>query len=212
MTPSGIVSTDYRIEPVVYSGALVDGVSSVVVPTSISKSGTTYTVTATKTLTYYSTDYVLEHPSVASEATITDPALVAAYYIAFKAAPANYLIYDTKEKQAERKTGDDSVFGFSNLRCVSEYSRTDGYAKSVPWKDNPNKSGQAPLYHELDVKLPGQYYSINSRGAGRVVAWDYGFECYGNYATATYTDDHYATFHEYLNYGSFGTAFVGEES
>ena len=209
MTPSGIVSTDYRIEPVVYSGTLVDGVSSVVVPTSISKEGTTYTVTATKTLTYYSTDYVLEHPSVASEATITDPALVAAYYIAFKAAPANYR---TKTEWQNASSSDIEVFGSSNIRCVSEYSWTDGYAQSVPWRDNPTKSGQAPLYHELDVKLPGQYYSITSRGKGRVVAWDYGFECYGNYATATFTDDHYATFYEYLNYGSFGTGFVGQES
>ena len=208
MTPSGIVSTDYRIEPVVYSGALVDGVSSVVVPTSISKVGTTYTVTATKTLTYYSTAYVLANPSVASKATLTDPADVAAYYIAFKAAPANYR---TKTEWTDFPS-DIEVFGASNIRCVSTYSRTDGYAQSVPWRANPYSYPDKPRYHELDVKLPGQYYSINSRGAGRVVAWEYGFTCYGNYATATYTDDHYATFHEYLNYGSFGTAFVGEES
>ena len=59
-------------------------------------------------------------------------------------------------------------------------------------------------------------YSSNSRGVGRVVGWQYGFDDakgatnYDDAPVCVYTDDHYATFLEYLNAGSFGVRFNAE--
>ena len=95
---------------------------------------------------------------------------------------------------------------------MSTYSRTDGYALSVPYQSG---SEGTPLYHELDVALDSTY-SDNRRGVGRVVVWEYGFDAsrgaigYDSAPVAVYTDDHYATFQEYLNTGVYGTRFNSE--
>lgn len=100
-----------------------------------------------------------------------------------------------------------SLFG-NDARCVSTYERTDGYATAIPYQIGG--SGK-PLYHELDVALETSY-SSNNRGVGRVVCWQYGFDAsgYDSNPVAVYTDDHYATFQEYLNTGVYGTRFNAE--
>ena len=194
---------NFRINPVVYQGTPVHG-SSVEVPTQVVAVGDSYQVVATKTYTHYTFDYIENNAHLAAAAAYTDPADIAAYYTAFKTWPANYVV---------RGDYDDSyrIFG-DKARCVSTYSRTDGYALSVPYQSG---SEGTPLYHELDVALDSTY-SDNRRGVGRVVVWEYGFDAsrgaigYDSAPVAVYTDDHYATFQEYLNTGVYGTRFNSE--
>ena len=193
----------YRINPIVSNGSLYEG-KSVTVPTAISQSGSYYTVTSTKTYTYYSFNYIQNNPSLADAASYTDPLDVAAFYTTFGTHPANYVLKGSYSSAY-------SVFG-NDARCYSEYSRTDGYATAVPYQ--AGTSGY-PLYHELDIALD-ESYSSNSRGVGRVVGWKYGFDDakgatnYDDAPVCVYTDDHYATFLEYLNAGSFGVRFNAE--
>ena len=95
-----------------------------------------------------------------------------------------------------------------NTRCVSNYSRTDGYARSVPYQTGSNGK---PLYYECDIALSSSYSSSN-RGTGRLVVWVYGFNetNYDDSIVAVYTDDHYASFSEYLNNGTWGDYFNAE--
>lgn len=136
--------------------------------------------------------------------TVTLPADVANYFIAFGTYPANYVA-----KNQYRTAY--SIFG-DQTRCVSSYSRTDGYATAVPYQ--PDSYG-SPLYYECDIALDDTY-SSSSRGVGRLVVWFYGFSpdkgavSYNDSPVAVYTDDHYATFREYLNCGVFGPNFDAE--
>lgn len=195
---------DYRIDPVVFSGTPVAGMSQVSVPTGITQVGNTYIATGHKTYTYYTYEYIQEHSEKASIAALTDPVDVVNYFIAFGEAPVNYLTYDTTNDKPVRKPSDETLFGFNNLRCISTYYGKSGYASKVPSR------GYNPTYYELDVKVPGKSYSITNRQAGRVVVWANGFTCYDNYPAAVLTHDHYATFHEYLNWGRFGQGFSAE--
>lgn len=197
----------YRIAPTVYSGALIDGVSSVSVPVAFDVNTSTVTY---KTYKYYSYEYVYNHPEVKSDATMTDPVDVANYFQAFGCAPANYGSKSTISSFRDGKTTPtkdevDSLFG-SNARLVSKYTRTDGYATSVPYH------GTTPVYYELDISDGS--YSTSNRGSSRVVAWATGFAelDYGNgsQCVCTYTDDHYATFAEYNNLGGFMPRFNAE--
>lgn len=196
-------TNEYRIAPTTYSGTLEDGVSYVDVPTSINTS--TGAILSTKRYTYYSYDYVEEHQEYISEATIIDPVDVCNYFEAFGVCPANYggsfgsingISIATKEQV-------NSLFG-SDARCISKYSKTTGYATSVPYY------GSKPTYYELDIDTNGQY-STSSRQVGRIVAWATGFtgSDYGNgsQCVCVYTDDHYATFKEYNNFGGFLSRF-----
>ena len=188
---------DYRIAPTTYVGDLVDGESSVSVPTSIKVSGNSYTVLATKTYTYYSFNYVRNNSEYVEDATMLSKVDVANYYLAFHTLPANYATSSNKSTVR-------AIFG-EDTRMASYYDRDDGYATAVPFNGNP------PSYYELDIGLDGADYSVSgSRGTGRIVVWEQGFSCYGNDMVAIYTDDHYATFQEYLNYGSFGDRFNAE--
>ena len=145
-----------------------------------------------------------------SDATMTDPVDVANYFQAFGCAPANYGSKSTISSFRDGKTTPtkdevDSLFG-SNARLVSKYTRTDGYATSVPYY------GTTPVYYELDISDGS--YSTSNRGSSRVVAWATGFAelDYGNgsQCVCTYTDDHYATFAEYNNLGGFMPRFNAE--
>ena len=190
---------DYRLNPIVFgSSTLVSGVSKVIVPTEINRNSDSYEITKTKELTYYSYNDVVSNPALADEAALTEPEDVAAYFIAFKTYPANYV---AKKSYSSAYT----YFG-SNTRCVSSYSRTDGYATSVPYNYGSNF-----IYYECDIDLDGTYNKSN-RGVGRVVVWFNGFDAdgYDESPVAVYTDDHYATFQEYFNYGSFGERFDAE--
>ncbi|MFA7192757.1 MAG: hypothetical protein WC131_01395, partial [Bacilli bacterium] len=101
------------------------------------------------------------------------------------------------------------IFG-DNTRCVSWYERTDGYATAIPYK----AYGSKPSYYEFDIATSSSY-SSNNRGVGRVVAWEYGFDPlkgatgYDSSPVSIYTDDHYFTFQEYMNDGTFGQRFNG---
>lgn len=191
----------YRIEPTVYTGTKVAGSTQVTVPVEINydEVNETYTVVSSKTYTYYTFDYVESNPSYADDAAMITPTDVSNYYIIFGEFPANYGYSSKRAKLAE-------VFG-SNARLVSQYSRTDGYATAVPWRNQPGKD--TPLYYEFDIDVDSTY-TTSSRGVGRVVAWTYGFTCYDEYTTCVYTDDHYATFQEFNNFGGFGPRFNSE--
>ena len=160
----------------------------------------TYTVNEYKTYTYASYSYAISQSNPDLYA-YTDPVDVANYYMLFHTWPVNYV--DKKKVNSAK-----DYFTSSNVRCVSEYSRTNGYATAVPYYYN---SGF--VYYELDLDLYGTY-STSSRGVGRLVVWKLGFDAtnYDSNPVIVYTDDHYATFKEYLNYGQFGTRFNAETS
>jgi len=202
---------EYRIAPTTYSGTLVDGVSYVDVPTSFDTS--TCTVLSKKRYTYYSYQYVYEHPEYVSNATITSPVDVCNYFEAFGCAPANYGTKSSFDPLRDGKTIPsvdevNDLFG-DDARCISKYTKTTGYATSVPYY------GSKPTYYELDIDTNGQYRT-SSRQAGRIVAWYTGFTGsdygYGSQIVCTYTDDHYSTFKEYNNFGSFLSRFKAEHS
>ena len=203
-------TNEYRIAPNTYNGTLIDGVSYVDVPTSFDT--TTSTVLSTKRYTYYSYEYVYEHPEVVSNATMTSPVDVCNYFQAFGCAPANFGAKGTVNPLKDGKSIPsvsevDELFG-SDARTISKYSKTTGYATSVPYY------GSAPTYYELDIDTNGQYRT-SSRQVGRIVAWATGFKGsdygYGSQIVCTYTDDHYATFKEYNNYGGFLSRFNAEK-
>lgn len=163
----------------------------------------TYTVESSKSYTYYSYNYAIKHPGMINTMALTDPIDVANYYTLFHDFPVNYGykgdVYDLK----------DHFNNYSGIRQVSHYSRTDGYALSVPFSRNSNNKVD---YYELDFDVDGTY-STGRRGVGRLVVWEYGFDKkdYTHIPVIVYTDDHYATFKEYLNYGQFGTRFNAEK-
>lgn len=179
---------EYRINPIKFSGELQSGVSFVDVPTSISvnKNSSTYIVNETKRLTYYDYDYVTSNNLEPSEVSIIDPLEVALYYAAFNKAPVNY---------NESGSSNHSYFGDYARRISSEYYRTDGYVNAL--------SGITPTdgYIELDIGINGNY-AIRSRGVGRIVVFYSGSSSsgYDNSPLLVYTDDHYATFREFLGY------------
>ncbi len=207
LTLSPFVTTKSRINPITYSSSLISGTSSVSVPIEINEHTSTYSVVTTKTYTYYSAQDVLDGTYTVEVAALTDPVDVANYYIAFKEFPANYFLKGSIPSEAY------TVFG-EYLRQVSEYNRTDGYAQAVPYRDADPDDGINPYYYEFDIALPGLPYSTSNRGVGRVVIWQDGFDCSGyDYSpVAVYTDDHYATFQEFLNQGSYGERFNAEKS
>ena len=196
---------DARINPLTSSGDLYDG-KSFTVPTSILQSGSNYTVNATKTYTYYSYSYFASYPSLVEEAAYISPSDVAAFYTIFGTYPSNFVARSNYYSAY-------SIFG-DKTRCVSSYSRTDGYATTVPYQADIDGY---PLYFECDIALTPDY-SPNNRGVGRLVCWTYGFDQekgavnYDSSPVCVYTDDHYATFAEYLNHGSFGRRFNAEMS
>lgn len=212
----------YRLNPVVYSGELVSGKSYVEMPIEVEVDGSSYKVTKYKKYTYYSVDDVASNTSLASKATYIDPIDVANYFIAFNTWPCNFYpktgiskpssissIYEQKE-----------IFG-DDTRYVSMYSRTDGYAQYVPYATD--FSGKVK-YYELDIDLDGNYLP-NSRDVGRVVVWAYGYSStnkagslnncgidYDSSPVAVFTDDHYLTFQEYYNNGTFSHRYNCEVS
>lgn len=199
----------YRINPTVSKFNPNEG-DTVTVPVAINHDGSSYTVSKTKTYTYYSFDYVYDHQyslGDISRFAYTEPRDLAAFYTAFGTYPANYVVLANNNRQPFYVAQD--VFG-DDARMVQEFSLTGGYVRSVPWRPEPGT--YAPLYYELDIDLDGRYYT-GARGVGRLVCYRYGFDDgEGNYdlsPTCVYTDDHYATFQEYLNTGEFGTRFNG---
>ena len=198
--------TDYRIRPTYYSGELIPGETSVSVPTNVKIVNGKYTVLSYKVYTYYTYEYVGAHEEVKPYAALITREDVANYYLAFHRFPANYGMDEYDENRGTYPTiAQVKVLFDSNARKAQTFERTDGYAAYVPF------NGEPPLYHELDIGLVGANYSTSSRGVGRLVMWDYGFSCYeDNDPVVVYTDDHYFTFQEYLNYNQFGDRFNAE--
>lgn len=201
----------YRLEPTVYNGSLNDGVSYVDVP--ISYDTTNKQILATKRYTYYSYQYVYEHRYELDLESIamTDPVDVINYFQAFGCAPSNFGKQNTVNPMRDglslpSKSNVNNLFG-DNARTVSQYSKTTGYAKAIPYY------GSTPLYYEFDIALDDSYLT-NNRGVGRVVAWSTGFNVYeygyGNQPVCHFTDDHYATFQEFNNFGGFMPRFSME--
>ncbi|MBQ6921085.1 MAG: hypothetical protein IJQ72_04210 [Bacilli bacterium] len=199
-------TNEYRIAPTTYSGTLVDGESYVDVPVEFDI--THSIVLSTKRYTYYSYEYVSEHPEIASEAAVTAPVDVCNYFQAFGVSPANYggTFGSIGDKTIPTKDEVSLLFG-DDARCISKYNRTNGYATAVPYY------GSSITYYELDIDTNGLYTTSN-RQVGRIVAWATGFSGndYGNgsQCVCTYTDDHYATFKEFNNFGGFLSRFKAE--
>ena len=195
----------YRVIPTVHSDdEYIAGETSVAIPAEIDiKTGK---VISTKTYTYYPYTYVAEHPEYIEEATITDPVDVCNYFTIFGCAPANYGGNNITLKDGIRiHTAKQAKALFGNdARQISAYTRTDGYATSVPY------NGTTPIYYELDIDVTGSY-SVDKRQMGRIVAFATGFKGpeydYGGHTVCLYTDDHYATFMEYNNLGEFMPRF-----
>lgn len=192
-----------RLNPVTCN-QIYDGLT-VRVPIKVSYNNSTYTVLEEKEYTYYSYDYVASNTNLASKAAYTDPMDVANYFNTFRTYPANYVSKNDYSK-ASRLFKDDT-------RCVFEYDRTNGYATSVPYVRN-EYTGR-PIYYECDIALDDSYSSSN-RGSGRLVVWLEGFDKtyalnYNDSPVSLYTDDHYSTFSEYLNDGTFGRFFNAEQ-
>ncbi|GEM_PF-4592909 len=186
----------WRLNPKTVSGTPENG-DTVECPIKATKSGSTYTVQEKKTYTYYTYEYIVEHPELSGAASWIDPIDVANYFCSFKTYPANYV---SKSNFLTAK----EYFGDST-RCVSQYSRTNGYAQAVPYKGTPT-------YYECDIALNSSY-SQNNRSVGRVIAWATGFDSskgatgYDTNPVCVFTDDHYSTFQEYYNNGTWGRRY-----
>ena len=193
-----------RLNPTSYDD-VYDGLT-VRVPTKVSYNNSTYSVLEEKEYTYYSYEYISSHTNLANKAAYTDPMDVAIYFNTFKTYPANYV------SKSNYRTA-YQLFK-TNTRCVSQYDRTDGYATNIPYVRN-TYTGK-PIYYECDIALDDSYSSSN-RGSARVVVWLEGFNQqyainYNDSPVSLYTDDHYSTFSEYLNDGSFGKIFNAEQN
>ena len=202
-TPKNANEGQFRASPKPYEGSLMDGQSKQSVPVKVKVVDGRYEVLESKEYTYYSFDYVAAHPEVKKDAAMIDPMDVANYYALFRTFPANYAINEDEIMNPVKMIFRDDA------RVVSTYSRTDGYVRFVPTKMNNGR----PLYHEFDIAL-NEEYSNHSRGVGRVVAFETGFEkdSYGNgsQVVSVFTDDHYSTFQEFNNLGSFMPRFGAE--
>ena len=173
------------------------------IPTDITiNADGTYTINETKEYTYHTRDYLKANYSdkYADDLALLDPIDVMNYYMLFHTYPINYF---TKEEY-ESGLG-SNYFSSSCLRRVSPYSGDYGYGAAVP--DNGG------TYYELDIDL-NNTYSFTNRGNGRVVVWGKGFngKGYDKNPVAVYTDDHYATFREYMNYGVLAPRFNAEQT
>jgi len=182
---------------------LEDGLTRQIPSNIVINDNKTYSVTEYKEYTYHTLSYLETHKEEANSLALTDPVDVSNYYMLFHTWPLNYF-------EKEDLSFGATYFTSEKLRRVSPYSRIDGYATSVPYKNEPNKD--TPIYYELDFDASG-YYSTTNRGTGRLVVWHYGFtsDSYDTNPVIVYTDDHYATFKEYLNYGVFGQNFNAEK-
>ncbi len=191
-----------RLNATTYQGTLVAGQSAVSVPVKVEYDGGSCLITQTKTYTYYTLEYVRSNPSVKTAAAMLTPADIAAYYAAFEEFPANYA---AKNFDGNSFYEVEEVFG-NDTRYVSEYSRTNGYAQYVPYNEANT------VYYEFDVALVPSYWTDGERGVGRVVSWKGGWDSaqYDSAPVSVYTDDHYKTFQEYLNDGTFGKRFDAE--
>ncbi len=195
------LSGQYRLSPTVYKRpSLVAGETSISVPIDVTYDGLGgYSVNERKELVCDTLQDAYNSGRDDMYA-YTDPVEVAAYFIAFGSYPCNYYM-DGDGSLAKRVMGDKA-------RLAQQFSLTDGYATAVPYR--LDAYGDL-VYYELDIALDAAYDAEGPRGVGRLVCWTSGFTCYDDtYPVVVYTDDHYATFKEYYNDGTFGPNFNAE--
>ena len=197
----------YRAHPAAYDGDLISGVSKADAPIEVSINNGQYSIISSRTYTYYTYEYVVEHPEIAAEASVITPVDIANYYALFKQIPANFVSYGMKDDEMAQR-----LFG-RGLRIVSSYDRTDGYLRHLPYERG--ESTGKPFYYEFDLALNDDY-SPDDRSVGRLVILVTGFkgEDYrkGADVVSLLTDDHYSTFQEFNNLGSFMTRFNAEKN
>lgn len=205
INPRGSGDDEYRINTSSFQEKLEHNESNILLPTKISLIGDSYETIEEKEYTYYDYQEVRNNPSLALNASLIDPVDVANYFITFKTWPANY-VYKNNYSEVYKIFKDQT-------RCISNYSRTDGYARSVPYQAGSNGK---PLYYECDIALDDSYSNRN-RGVGRLVVWYYGFskdkgalDYQEELPVVLYTDDHYFSFREYLGDGRFSKNFDAE--
>lgn len=164
-------------------------------PTKVSYQNGQVKVIKSKEYTYHSYDYLRTNQNEARDICYIDPVDVANYYMLFRDFPLNY------QDQRDGSVPSDMV------RAQSAYTRQNGYALSVPFK---NVKGF--VYFELDIDNTGRYKPTKGRGVGRLVVWEksFDFDEYNDHPVIVYTDDHYKTFREYMNDGTFGPRFNAE--
>ena len=196
----------YRANPIKYDNELVSGLTTRTIPSKVEIENGKYVVKEVKSYTYYdrndAIDYIIDHgrDETYFKMVLTDPLDVANYYILYNDFPVNYM--DMSDAKIALSEG-----YIAEIRCISTYSRTNGYVRSIPIRyDN------GPIiYYELDINLGT--YTITNRGSGRLVVFTNGFDSDGyDYSPViVYTDDHYATFTEYNNLGTFLERFNAEQ-
>jgi len=164
-------------------------------PTKVSYQNGQVKVVKSKEYTYHSYDYLQTHQNEAREICYIDPVDVANYYMLFRDFPLNY------QDRRDGSVPSDMV------RAYSTWTREDGYALSVPYKKDDRF-----VYFELDIDNTGRYKPSKGRGVGRLVVWEksFDFDEYNDHPVIVYTDDHYKTFREYMNDGTFGPRFNAE--
>ena len=171
-----------------------------------------YIVQEWKAYTYHSSSYIINNHLDPSSYSYTDSIDIANYYYLFGAVPPNfgYINYFDSEASYSTVLSRSNIlnyFGYDLTRNVSTYSRTSGYAKSVPCNAH---DGNLPLYIEFDIALYDGYTAYN-RDVGRLVTWIDGFYCYSDSnPVSTFTGDHYLAFWEYDNMGGWNHPFDGE--
>jgi hypothetical protein len=164
-------------------------------PAKVSYQNGQVKVVKSKEYTYHSYDYLQTHQNEAREICYIDPVDVANYYMLFRDFPLNY------QDRRDGSVPSDMV------RAYSTWTREDGYALSVPYKKDDRF-----VYFELDIDNTGRYKPSKGRGVGRLVVWEksFDFDEYNDHPVIVYTDDHYKTFREYMNDGTFGPRFNAE--
>lgn len=183
------VSGPYRVNPKTSTASTLNLYS-------VTRSGSSFVSTVTKTLTkgsYYT--------------TYED---VAAYWIGFGQLPVNYVLATSSTKDT-KKSEAYSLYGEA-ARLWFTYNRTTGYMTQFPPYNTYGDGVNQATYYELDIASNWSSYSSN-RGAIRLVAMPYGLTQYGVMPVIFYTPDHYASFTEYYNYsGGWGESFTDQSS
>ena len=180
--------------------------------------------------TYHTFDYVKDLYDAGidiSEYALTDPTDVANYFTYFNRIPVNYgtEIWNLEDGvtviQGYVPDVDTvaEIFDDELVRAVTEYhistysTELSNYCRNLPqraysrYEEEGFDEGDS-LSYEFDIALDDQYNVHGGRDLGRVVGLCEGFAVYDDYVNVClFTDDHYLTFMEYLNDGTWSERF-----
>jgi len=182
------------------------------------------TINEWKEYTYHSYEYCVDriknYGDDPGEYALTDMVDVSNYFILFNKIPPNFgviqqekgigLLTEMAIGHVEPYNDVCSYFGQELTRCVSQYTRIDGYTKDMPLK--LYKDTGAPMYYEFDIELVEYNPNVSGgRGIGRLVGIVGGFEGHEDgINTVLKTTDHYYSFAEYSNMGFFNESYDGD--